>query len=400
MTFIYYIFVLQACATALGEQAAVTQEALPKEVAKPPPLQETATIGALPKEGQVVEPPPPVPEVVEAPPAPKIVESPPVAKMVEPPPPVPKIMAPPPVPEAVEQPGNGAEEPSDDAEEHDADQRKEDDSSEDDEQKQNDDDADHDDDDEDEESDSEDEGDGEEPRKRKRHEERDDEEEQDEREEERMDRARERRQRAAEKRAREKRRRDEEWLEKQEKAALEDKDKSKEGEIEVSHFVAPKATVEPDPVSLTRVPLLAALLSFAGILAYSLVFICKIFRRRKGAQSSAQKATEKQSDDLDFEDLEGALEVAVAGTGCLEEPATPVVRKMVQSQEVSEVCTNGWDNDSAGLSDAGWGDASWEDEGWSDAADCEKHTAPDGEEDDEGKGEGKGKGKCMWAKCD
>jgi len=282
MAFIYYIFLLQACATATGEQAAATQ-------------------GALPKEAKIVKSPP-VPEMVEAPPQG-----------------MQKIVAPPPVPQAVKQPNDDAD-PYDDEEDDswkvDEDYSKEEEpSKEDDDSKE--------DEEEEGEAEGEDKGDGEEPRKRKRHKEMDEEEQENEREEQREQ---ERRDKADEKREREERKKNDEERLKHDMIPLEDRG----DEMEVTRFVAPKTTIEPDPILLTRLPLLAALLSFAGILAYSLVFISKIFRKIKGAKSGAQKASKQQSDDLDFDDLEGAL----------EEPATPVVRKMVQSQEESQACTN------------------------------------------------------------
>lgn len=151
------------------------------------------------------------------------------------------------------------------------------------------------------------------------------------------------------------------------------------GELEVMHQTAQEAVAsEPSTGTLMQLPLLAALLSFAGIMSYTLVFIFNIFKRSKKLPAtvpSKAKAASSQkmvSEDLDFEDLEGASDFALPSTGGHD---APVVRKMVQThEETAEACADGWDNDME--SNAGWGDNNWEEDDWDETPDSEGAALP------------------------
>jgi len=132
-------------------------------------------------------------------------------------------------------------------------------------------------------------------------------------------------------------------------------------ELEVHHYV-PQQEVTDNAASLRIIPFVAALLSFAGVFSYSFLFLCKILRRKKKSQGTlGQGSTAKSApcDDLEFEDLEYALDMV----------STPLSRKSVQSHESTSSfestqvdSVNGWSNDME--SDAGWGDDAWGNDCW------------------------------------
>jgi len=143
-------------------------------------------------------------------------------------------------------------------------------------------------------------------------------------------------------------------------------------EIEIHHDALQQGAMDQS-ASLTLVPLVAALLSFAGLIAYTLKTFCKMCRQgknEKGRSAPAKVSTKalSLSEDLDFDDLENALGMPPSPSSTAA--STPVSRKLVQSsQESSQGAECGWANDLD--SDAGWGDAAWGDGGWDDIADCE-----------------------------
>lgn len=121
--------------------------------------------------------------------------------------------------------------------------------------------------------------------------------------------------------------------------------------------------------SLRVVPMVGALLSFGALLTFTMVFLMKVIKPRKGQGhgSNSKPKPAALSDELDFDDLEGALGLPPSPTN-----STPK-RKTVQSeectnvavhQEETEVSANGWANNLE--SDAGWGEDGWADESWDD----------------------------------
>jgi hypothetical protein len=169
---------------------------------------------------------------------------------------------------------------------------------------------------------------------------------------------------------------------KEEKEEEEEEQKEDVGEVAVIRSVPSDQAqaAEPSKASLMKLPLLAALMSFAGMLAYSLKMVYKIFERRRGQSAQkgvapAPKAT-RNTVDLDFEDLEHALDATLAPSDVAVAPA-PVVRKQVK-QEV-EASPSGWDidlnSDQEAGSEAGWGDAAWDKESWDDGSEAEAAVA-------------------------
>lgn len=139
------------------------------------------------------------------------------------------------------------------------------------------------------------------------------------------------------------------------------------GEIEIVRFDSKAVDREPTPGSLMRLPLIAALLSFTGVVAYSLVFLFKIFKRRKTNSPIPKAKSGRANDELDFEDLECAFDVATSKKADLPlrkkvHSKVKDVKQEVQSKvkEAKQVLATALEPD-----DAGWGD----DIGWDDIAD-------------------------------
>lgn len=136
----------------------------------------------------------------------------------------------------------------------------------------------------------------------------------------------------------------------------------KQDATEVQTFHAAQQAEAAHEPTLAVLPLIAALLSFSGVAAYVMVFVFKLFGRKKGSKSIPGK---QSCDDLDFEDIEVAA-VATPSTAS----STPVVRKSVHSQEEVQASANGWDNDLLG--DGGWEDSAWDDDNWDDVEEGER----------------------------
>jgi len=111
---------------------------------------------------------------------------------------------------------------------------------------------------------------------------------------------------------------------------------------------APKEDEDGGAMEVMHMTHMAALLSFVGVACYSFVFLCKIFKLpSKDKSQGSPPSTNRQPDELDFEDLEGAQSVALA---------TPLSRKSCSSTQ----------------SDDGWGgDNAWGNDNWDDLDDCE-----------------------------
>lgn len=133
-------------------------------------------------------------------------------------------------------------------------------------------------------------------------------------------------------------------------------------EVEVLRIEHKAVVNEPSNGALMKLPLLAALLSFIGVLAYSLRFLSKIC---KGRQFSSQKwkSTSSSNEEAGVRELEDALD-AVMPKMSSEALASPVVRKQVQANDEKESCGKGWDKDSG--SEAGRGDDACDEHGWDD----------------------------------
>jgi len=127
------------------------------------------------------------------------------------------------------------------------------------------------------------------------------------------------------------------------------------GELEVVRSLPQQTNVDNTTNIPMLIPAVAALLSFAGIMCYSLVFLCKVFHTKKAAMKG-QKAASK--DELDLEDLENGSSsrkrIAAAPVSLHKE----VVHEEPAGREIS-------------LSDDEWGNNAWENEGWDDLDDCE-----------------------------
>lgn len=130
----------------------------------------------------------------------------------------------------------------------------------------------------------------------------------------------------------------------------------REDELEILRSVP----IVSEPVVSMKLPIIAALISFTSVLAYSCLFVLKIFKRLGGRTA---KGKVSNTANYDFEDLEGGRNNSTK-TFVSETCHVPVARKQVHAKDEEKKCAKKQDDDSeegASLGDNAWDTQAWDD---------------------------------------
>lgn len=160
---------------------------------------------------------------------------------------------------------------------------------------------------------------------------------------------------------------------------MEEHDEASMVQVGMEHSLA-QNQADIDNQLLATLPFCAVLLSFVGVVSFTIFFLYRIRCGRTKSKSQVSKgAAGKPSlsnnhEELDFEDLETALNMTVAthvsrkqvGGGGLEEKLEVLKkgREAGSPTNCSETTTP--------PSDDGWGSGAWADDGWDSLDDCEE----------------------------